>query len=275
MQVFSTVEDFRKARTGFADLGFVPTMGFLHEGHLSLVRRAKAENGAVAVSIFVNPTQFGPTEDLSSYPRDLERDLELLREAGADLVFTPDVDVLYPQGFVTKIDVAGVAAEMEGRSRPGHFSGVATVVTKLFNIVQPQHAYFGQKDAQQCAVVQRFVRDLDIPVRIVVCETSREEDGLARSSRNVRLSAEDRLRAPALYRALTKAAEAFQAGERRTSVLEQIMSEELHAGGIDVVDYATVVSPDTFLRPDILSEKGLALLAVKCSGVRLIDNMLL
>ncbi len=273
MQVFETIAALRTARKGYATLGFVPTMGFLHEGHLGLVRRARAENGAVAVSIFVNPTQFGPNEDYASYPRDPDRDLALLKDAGADLVFLPTPDVLYPPGFATRIEVGGVADELEGQSRPGHFSGVATVVTKLFNIVQPQRAYFGQKDAQQCAVVRRFVADLDIPVEIVVCDIARETDGLARSSRNVRLTPENRQKAPALYEALQEASRLFRSGERNADVLEGALRVSLIKAGVPDIDYATVVNADTFRREDPCSENALALLAVQAGAVRLIDNM--
>ncbi|MFT8326442.1 pantoate--beta-alanine ligase [Gluconobacter oxydans] len=273
MQVFETIGAFRAARTAYPTLGFVPTMGFLHEGHLGLVRRAKAENGTVAVSIFVNPTQFGPNEDYASYPRDPERDLALLKEAGADLVFLPTPDVLYPPGAVTRIEVGGVANELEGQSRPGHFSGVATVVTKLFNIVQPQRAYFGQKDAQQCAVVRRFVADLDIPVEIVVCDIAREADGLARSSRNVRLTAENRQKAPALFQALQETAGLFRNGERDVDILENAMRAVLTEAGLLDIDYATVVNADTFRREQPCSDNALALLAVQAGEVRLIDNM--
>ena len=273
MQVFETIAALRTARKGYATLGFVPTMGFLHEGHLGLVRRARAENGAVAVSIFVNPTQFGPNEDYASYPRDPDRDLALLKDAGADLVFLPTQDVLYPPGFATRIEVGGVADELEGQSRPGHFSGVATVVTKLFNIVQPQRAYFGQKDAQQCAVVRRFVADLDIPVEIVVCDIARETDGLARSSRNVRLTPENRQKAPALYEALQEASRLFRSGERNADVLEGALRVSLIKAGVPDIDYATVVNADTFRREDPCSENALALLAVQAGAVRLIDNM--
>ncbi|AQS90045.1 pantoate--beta-alanine ligase [Gluconobacter albidus] len=273
MQVFETIAALRSARKGYATLGFVPTMGFLHEGHLGLVRRARAENGAVAVSIFVNPTQFGPNEDYASYPRDPDRDLALLKDAGADLVFLPTQDVLYPPGFATRIEVGGVADELEGQSRPGHFSGVATVVTKLFNIVQPQRVYFGQKDAQQCAVVRRFVADLDIPVEIVVCDIARETDGLARSSRNVRLTPENRQKAPGLYEALQEASRLFRSGERNADVLEGALRVSLIKAGVPDIDYATVVNADTFRREDPCSENALALLAVQAGAVRLIDNM--
>lgn len=275
MQVFETIEAFRPARSAFPTLGFVPTMGFLHEGHLGLVRRAKAENGAVAVSIFVNPTQFGPNEDYASYPRDPDRDLALLKDAGADLVFLPTPDVLYPPGFATRINVGGVADELEGQSRPGHFSGVATVVTKLFSIVQPQRAYFGQKDAQQCAVVRRFVADLNLPVEIVVCDIAREADGLARSSRNVRLTAEGRQKAPALFQALQEAARLFRNGERDADVLENALRTALTNAGLPDIDYATVVNADTFRREQPCPDPALALLAVRAGDVRLIDNMLL
>ncbi|HEY1013086.1 MAG TPA: pantoate--beta-alanine ligase, partial [Herpetosiphonaceae bacterium] len=183
MQVVSTIDEMRAARAGFGALGLVPTMGYLHEGHLSLVRRALAECGAAAASIFVNPTQFGPGEDLASYPRDLERDLALLREAGCGLVWTPDAAQMYPPGFGTYVNVEGVTDVLEGARRPGHFRGVATVVTKLFNVVQPTRAYFGQKDVQQTVVIRQLVRDLALPVEIVVAPTVREADGLAMSSR--------------------------------------------------------------------------------------------
>ena len=204
MQVLETVAQVRQARGQFGALGFVPTMGFLHEGHLGLIRRAKASCGAAAVSIFVNPTQFAPTDDLDRYPRDLPRDLELAQAAGADLVFTPDVTELYPDGFSTRIDI-GLAHGAENAARPGHFSGVATVVAKLFNIVQPTMAVFGQKDAEQCAAIRKLVRDLDLPVEIDIAPTAREADGLAMSSRNAYLSTEERAIAPTIWRALSAA----------------------------------------------------------------------
>ncbi|HSD28515.1 MAG TPA: pantoate--beta-alanine ligase, partial [Vicinamibacteria bacterium] len=198
------VRDWRARARG--SVGFVPTMGALHAGHLSLVERARGETDHLAASVFVNPTQFGPQEDLSRYPRDLDRDRALLEEAGVDLLFTPAVDEMYPAGFATAVDVAGLSTRLEGERRPGHFRGVATVVLKLFNVVEPHRAYFGQKDAQQLAVVRRMVRDLDLALAIVACPIVREPDGLAMSSRNVYLGPEDRRAATVLHRALERAA---------------------------------------------------------------------
>ena len=214
MHVLTTVAAVRAARAGYGSLGLVPTMGFLHEGHLSLVRRAKTECGAVAVSIFVNPSQFGEGEDFQSYPRDLGRDLKCLEEAGADLAFTPAVAEIYPPGFDTHIDVGAIARGLEGAARPGHFDGVATVVAKLFNIVQPTRAFFGQKDAQQAAVIQRLARDLDLPCDIVIAPTVREADGVAMSSRNAYLSGPERQAATVLIAALSAAQASFSAVSR-------------------------------------------------------------
>ncbi len=206
MQVVTTIPDVRRARAAAAgSWGLVPTMGYLHAGHLSLVAQARRENDHVAVSIFVNPTQFGPGEDLASYPRDLARDLALLEAARVDLVWTPTVEDLYPPGYQTYVVVEEVTKRLEGAARPTHFRGVATVVAKLFNVIQPDRAYFGQKDAQQVVVIRRMTRDLDFPVDIVVGPTLREPDGLAMSSRNVYLTPEQRRAAPALYRALSAA----------------------------------------------------------------------
>jgi pantoate--beta-alanine ligase len=276
MRVVSTVADLREARRDYPSLGFVPTMGFLHEGHLSLVRAARARMGAVAVSIFVNPTQFAPTEDLSRYPRDLERDLTLLSEAGCDLVFTPDADEVYPAGFSTRVEVDGVTAPLEGAVRPGHFSGVATVVLKLFNMVQPDAAWFGQKDAQQCAVLRRMAADLDLPVEIVVAETVREADGLAMSSRNVYLAPEDRAAAVVLIRALKAADAAFEAGYRSGDLLREIMSGELATAPRGRPDYVSIADPDTLEELRTVDERGaVASLAVRFGETRLIDNLLL
>lgn len=275
MKLCTTVQEMRDARKALGTVGFVPTMGFLHEGHLSLVKRAMAENDAAIVSIFVNPIQFGSSDDLDRYPRALERDLDLLRDAGVAAVFTPDVETLYPEGFVTKVDLGGVALEMEGASRPGHFSGVATVVTKLLNIVQPQRAYFGQKDAQQCAIVRRFVADLNIPTDIVTVPTGREPDGVACSSRNVRLTPEERKKAPGLFKALKKAHELFVEGERSCAILEKEMRDVLHQNGLEHVDYAVVVHPEHFEKINTAPDNALALLAVRVGKVRLIDNILL
>src|SRR5262249_16905411 len=203
MQVIETIAAFREVRSRHARLGLVPTMGYLHEGHLSLVRRAKQECGVVAVSIFVNPTQFGPNEDFARYPRDFERDLALLKKEQTDLIFAPSGAEIYPPGHATAVEVGAVTYVLEGAVRPGHFRGVATVVCKLFNIVQPTRAYFGQKDAQQTVVISKMARDLDMPVEVTVCPTVREPDGLAMSSRNMYLAGDARRAATELYRALT------------------------------------------------------------------------
>lgn len=276
MRVVSTVAELREARKDFPSLGFVPTMGFLHEGHISLVKAAKARMGAVACSIFVNPTQFAPTEDLARYPRDLERDLSLLVDAGCDLVFTPDASEVYPPGFSTRIELDGITAPLEGAVRPGHFSGVATVVTKLFNMVQPDAAWFGQKDAQQCAVIRRMARDLDLPVEIVVALTIREPDGLAMSSRNVYLSPEDRAAAVVLIRALTSAEAAFDAGERDADGLRALMTSVLEGEPRGAPDYVSIADPDTLEELKAVDERGaVASLAVRFGKTRLIDNLLL
>jgi len=275
MQVVETIAAMRGARRGFEGLGFVPTMGFLHQGHLSLVARAKAECGAAAVSIFVNPTQFGPNEDLARYPRDLPRDLALLREAGADVVFTPQPAEIYPPGFATAIDVGPVADPLEGASRPGHFSGVATVVAKLFNIVQPTRAYFGQKDAQQTVVIRRMARDLDMPLEVVVAPTVREGDGLAMSSRNTYLSPEQRGAATVLFRALAEAERRFAAGERDGEALRRAMLAVLAQEPAAQVDYVSVADPDTLEELQRIERGALASMAVRIGATRLIDNLLL
>lgn len=274
MKVVRAIAEVRAARPGLGRLGFVPTMGFLHEGHLSLVRRARAEQGAVAVSIFVNPTQFAPTDDLSRYPRDLEGDLAKLREAGADLVFAPGPAEMYPPGFDTRIVIGGVTAPLEGAARPGHFDGVATVVAKLFNIIQPAAAYFGQKDAQQVAVIRKLVRDLDLPVRIVVGDTVREPDGLAMSSRNSYLAEDERAAATVLWRALSAAAAAWSAGQRDGDRLRAVMRSLLDAEPLASIDYVSVADPETLEELASVGEAGaLASLAVRIGRTRLIDNL--
>ncbi len=274
MQVMETVADFRRARASFGALGLVPTMGYLHEGHLALVRRARAENEAVAASIFVNPTQFGPNEDFSRYPRDVERDLRLLEHEGVDLVFAPSVAEMYPHNYHTYVDVEHVTAPLEGAARVGHFRGVATVVCKLFNITQPTRAYFGQKDAQQTVVIRQMARDLNMPVEIVIVPTVREPDGLAMSSRNVYLSTEQRAAAPVLYRALTEAQRQFAAGERNGEALRQAMRDVLAAEPLAQVEYVSVADPDTLQELDTVEPNGaLFSLAVRFGATRLIDNM--
>jgi pantoate--beta-alanine ligase len=278
VQVLETVNQVRAARTQFGALGLVPTMGYLHEGHLSLVRRAHGECGATAVSIFVNPTQFGRNEDLSRYPRDLERDLALLAAADVDLVFVPAVTDMYPAGFDTWVEPAGVTAVLEGAIRPGHFRGVATVVTKLFNIVQPTRAYFGQKDAQQTVVIQQIVRDLNMPIEVVVVPTARAADGLALSSRNVYLSPEQRATAPTLYRALQAAAAQYAAGETDAAVLRATVEAPILAAApvAGPIDYISIADPRTLQELARIGPNGaLIALAVRFGTVRLIDNITL
>jgi pantoate--beta-alanine ligase len=275
MKVIRTVAEMRAARAGAAGLGLVPTMGYLHAGHLSLVTRAKAENSAVAASIFVNPTQFGANEDLSRYPRDLPRDLGLLEAAGVDFVFAPDAAEMYPPGFDTQILVGGVTEGLEGAMRPGHFAGVATVVAKLFNIVQPTRAYFGQKDAQQSVVIRKLVRDLDLPVEVVVAPTVREADGLALSSRNSYLTSEERAVAPVIYRTLSAAKARFDAGERDAETLRQAMHSILSGQPSLSVDYVSVADPLTLRELDAVDTGALVSTAARLGATRLIDNLIL
>lgn len=255
-------------------IGLVPTMGFLHQGHLSLIDVAR-KHGAefVAVSIFVNPKQFGPGEDLGRYPRDEARDRELLQSRGVDLLFMPSVDEIYPADAVTTVSVGGVAKPLEGERRPGHFDGVATIVMKLFDIVQPDLAVFGRKDAQQCAVIERMVRDLDVPVRLAFGETVREPDGLAMSSRNSYLTADERRRAPALHRALRAGEEAAAHGIRDVAAIETLMRKMIAETPGILVDYLVVVDPETFLPPADFNRDVLLAGAVKIGTTRLIDNI--
>ncbi|NIJ07537.1 pantoate--beta-alanine ligase [Sphingomonas vulcanisoli] len=273
MEVVKTVAAVRAARGRFPMLGLVPTMGFLHAGHISLVERAKAECGAVAVSIFVNPTQFAAHEDLGRYPRDLPRDLALLEAAGADLVFTPGPADMYPDGFQTRIELGPVTEPLEGAVRPGHFAGVATVVAKLFNIVQPTRAYFGQKDAQQCVVVRRMVRDLDMPVEVVVAPTVREADGLAMSSRNAYLNAEERAEAPLLYRALSYGEALFAEGERDAGMLRAAIRERVEINPRFTIDYVSVADAETLEELERVDRDAVISLAARLGTTRLIDNV--
>lgn len=276
MKVVTTLDDLRQARAALlGPVGLVPTMGYLHEGHLSLARRARAECASVAASIFVNPTQFGPNEDLASYPRDLPRDLAMLEAAGVDLVWTPTPEIVYPTGFQTWVTVEEVAKPLEGSQRPGHFRGVATVVAKLFNAFQPHRAYFGQKDAQQVAVIKQMVRDLNFPVEIVVCPTVREPDGLAMSSRNAYLSAEQRAAAPVLFRALNAAATAFAAGERDAEALRQLMAGIIDAEPLARRQYVSVADPETLQELEGSIQRALLSMAVFIGKTRLIDNLVL
>ncbi|HEX6542779.1 MAG TPA: pantoate--beta-alanine ligase [Ktedonobacterales bacterium] len=279
MQVIETVDEMRAVRRGWASgsVGLVPTMGYLHAGHLSLVERARAENDHVVVSIFVNPAQFGPHEDLSRYPRDLPRDLALLESAGVDVVFAPGVEQMYPAGFATYVEPAGVLAErLEAATRPGHFRGVATVVAKLFQVITPDNAYFGQKDAQQVAVVRRMVSDLNLPVQIRIMPIVREADGLAMSSRNKYLGPEDRAAAIVLSRALQAGMRAFES-QPVGSVADVIaaMAEVVAAEPRAQLDYADVCDPDTFIPLTELRSPALLAIAAKVGPARLIDNVLL
>lgn len=275
MIVTRAIAEIRVARWEDPSLqwGLVPTMGYLHEGHLSLVRRARSENDRVAVSIYVNPTQFAPDEDLDVYPRDMERDLRILREEEVDVVFAPDDEVMYGPGFQTEVRVRELTQLLEGASRPTHFQGVTTVVAKLFNIVQPHRAYFGQKDAQQAVVVRRMVQDLNFNLDVVVCPIVREEDGLAQSSRNERLTPEQRAAAPVLHRALHAARSALQSGERRGDRLREIMARVVEAEPLARVDYVSVANPGTLRELDLVHDDALLSLAVYFGDVRLIDNM--
>lgn len=253
-------------------VGFVPTMGALHEGHLSLVRLARERADRVVASVFVNPAQFGPNEDLSRYPRQPEKDAALLAEAGCDLLFLPEVETIYPPGHTTFIEPGGPAEGLEGAFRPGHFRGVATVVSALFNLVRADVAVFGKKDAQQLAVVRKMVRDLHIPVDIVAGETVREPDGLALSSRNVFLSPDERQAATVLYRSLSAAEKAIQAGERRGDEVRRVLREVLDAEPLARTEYAEVVDAETFQPVETLRGSLVLPLAVRVGGTRLIDN---
>jgi pantoate--beta-alanine ligase len=270
-----TVAEVRAWRRSKDSLGFVPTMGALHAGHLSLVERARRENDAVAASVFVNPTQFGPNEDLSRYPRRLEEDADLLRAAGCDLLFAPPVEEMYPEGAETFVVPGSVAGPLEGERRPGHFRGVATVVLELLNIVAPTRAYFGEKDAQQLAVIQRMVADLRVDVAIVPCPIVREPDGLAMSSRNAYLSAEERRAATVLHRALRVGEHAWQAGERTGDALRALLGRTIAEEPLARLDYASAADPASFREVETATGPVRLLLAVRVGNTRLIDNLLL
>jgi pantoate--beta-alanine ligase len=275
VKIVHRIAEVREARSSFAQLGLVPTMGYLHAGHLSLVTRARAECGAAAVSIFLNPTQFGPGEDLARYPRNIPRDLALLGRSGVDLVFVPEISEIYPQGFSTRIDPGGIGAVLDGASRPGHFAGVATVVAKLLNIFQPDRAYFGQKDGQQCAVIRHLVRDLDMNVRIVVGETIREADGLAMSSRNVYLDPPQRHAAAVLYRSLQAAKRCFDEGERHADRLREGVRAIIADEPLAALDYVSVAEPDTLEELPRAVSGSMVSVAARFGPTRLIDNVIL
>lgn len=263
------------ARSNGQTIGFVPTMGALHAGHVSLIERARAECDYVVVSIFVNPTQFGPNEDFQKYPRPRSLDLQICGDAGADLVFYPTVEVMYPAGYRTYVEVSGLSEVLEGAIRPGHFRGVATVVTKLFMIVGAGKAYFGQKDYQQQLLIRIMTRELNLPTEIVTCKTLRDPDGLAMSSRNAYLTAAERQAGLCLSRALFRTRQLFADGERDPQKLSQALRDEIALTPSAVVDYAVIVDADTLVELTELAEKSVALVAARFGATRLIDNLIL
>lgn len=277
MKICTTISEVRNAcREAQAHrLGLVPTMGALHEGHLSLIRAAKAQCDLVAVSIFVNPTQFGPSEDLARYPRPFERDIQLLENEGVDIVFAPSINEMYGKGETTWVTVEGLSEKLDGRSRPGHFRGVTTVVSKLFHIIEPDVAFFGQKDAAQLAVIRRMVRDLNFPVEIVACPIVREPDGVAMSSRNAYLNPDDRRRALVLSRSLKEVEREFGNGERSAAMLivtaRQVFGREPQVR----LDYFEIVDPDTLDPVDQIKQRTLVAVAAYVGAIRLIDNIVL
>lgn len=270
-EVRQIVKEWRKEGL---TVGLVPTMGYLHEGHKSLIDKAVKENDRVVVSVFVNPIQFGPTEDLASYPRDLKRDAKLCEEAGANLIFHPEKEEMYFDDFSSFVEVQGVSKGLCGKSRPIHFRGVCTVVTKLFNIVKPDRAYFGQKDAQQLAVVKRMVRDLNMDIEIIGCPIIREEDGLAKSSRNTYLSPEERKAAVILSKSLKLGKEAIEAGERDSKKIIDIITNNINTEKLAKIDYVEIVDPLSIENIDKIENSALVAMAVYIGKTRLIDNFI-
>ncbi|MEX2229504.1 MAG: pantoate--beta-alanine ligase [Dehalococcoidia bacterium] len=277
MKIARTIAELRAARVALpSPVGFVPTMGYLHAGHRTLMDGARAQSRSLAVSIFVNPTQFGPGEDFERYPRDVPRDLAMCEDAGVDVIFMPTVGEMYPAGASTTVRVGEITSVLEGAHRPGHFDGVTTVVSKLFHIVQPDRAYFGLKDAQQLLAIRRMVRDLDMPVEIVGCPTVREPDGLALSSRNVYLSAEERMQALALSRGLRQATQAFADGVRDASRLRGMVEREIAAQPLARIDYVSLADAESLGELDAeIARPALLSMAVRFGSTRLIDNAVL
>ena len=279
MQIVAAVEEVRKQVKAWREeglsVGLVPTMGYLHEGHKSLIDKAVEQNDRVVVSVFVNPIQFGPTEDLATYPRDLERDAALCENAGASLIFHPEPEDMYFDDFCTYIDMEHLTKGLCGKTRPTHFRGVCTVVGKLFNIVQPDRAYFGQKDAQQLAVIRRMVRDLNFNLEIVGCPIIREEDGLAKSSRNTYLSPEERQAAVILHKGLTKGEELIRAGEKSTEVVKKAIRDIIESEPLAKIDYVEIVDFDNIQEKAVLDGSILAAVAVYIGKTRLIDNFII
>jgi len=274
MKVVETIANLKSLRLKLPEpVGFVPTMGYLHKGHLALVKRAKAEDSSVVVSIFVNPTQFGPHEDFDKYPRNPQRDLALLEKEGVDLVFMPSVAEMYPPEFSSWVDVGKIAERLEGASRPGHFRGVTTVVAKLFNLVQPDKAYFGQKDAQQLAVIKKMVADLNMNLEVVIVPTVREADGLAMSSRNTYLNPKERKAATVLYQALGLAQKLWSQGEKDAQTIRQRMTALIQKQPLAHIDYISIADAETLDELDAVRPPALVSLAVKIGKTRLIDNV--
>jgi len=276
MQVARSVAEMKKLRRECAgSVGLVPTMGYLHEGHLELARRARSENAVAVATIFVNPTQFGPKEDFKAYPRDLDHDLAMLEKAGAGIVFVPEDGEMYPSGYDTWVEVRGITAKLEGKSRPTHFQGVTTVCNKLFNITEPHRAYFGQKDAQQAIVIQKMVADLNMNLEIVVCPTIRESDGLAMSSRNTYLTKEERPSAAVLYKSLCLARDMYEKGERDAAKMRQAMHGLITGEPAAKIDYISIADAASLDEVDIIGGRVLVSLAVRLGKPRLIDNIFL
>jgi pantoate--beta-alanine ligase len=276
MKVVKTIAGLRKLRLKLPEpVGFVPTMGYLHQGHLALVRQARAENPSVVVSIFVNPTQFGPQEDFARYPRNPERDLALLEKERVDLVFMPTAEEMYPPKFNSWVEVGGITEKLEGASRPGHFRGVATVVAKLFNIVQPDKAYFGQKDAQQLIIIKKMASDLDMNLEVIAVPTVREPDGLAMSSRNTYLNPEERKQAVVLYQALKLAQKLYTEGEKDAESIRQQMTDLIQKQPLAKIDYISIADAETLDELEIVKPPALVSLAVRFGKTRLIDNVVL
>lgn len=278
MKVVHTINEVREIVKNWKkegqSIGFVPTMGYLHEGHKSLILKSVSENDKTVVSVFVNPTQFGPNEDLAKYPRDLLRDTKLVESAGADLIFNPEPSEMYPEHFTTTVNTSEVTEHLCGAKRPVHFGGVCQVLTKLFNIVTPNKAYFGQKDAQQLAVVKRFVRDLNFDIEIIGCPIIREDDGLAKSSRNTYLSPEERKAAPILYKSLLEGKKLIEAGERKASVIIKKITDVLNEEPLAKIDYVSIVDNQNIQPIETLKGEILVAIAVYIGTTREIDNFI-
>jgi pantoate--beta-alanine ligase len=276
MKLINSIQEMKSLRRNIrGTLGFVPTMGYLHEGHISLVQQSVKDNDTTAVSIYVNPTQFGPNEDFQAYPRDLERDLKLLEKAHTDIVFFPSNTEMYPDDYCTWIDVEKITARLEGEIRPGHFRGVATIVTKLFNIVQPDKAYFGQKDAQQALVIQRMTKDLNMNLDVIIMPTLREKDGLAMSSRNTYLNPEERKTATILYKALSLVIQLKEQGENGTADIKNKMERLIITEPLAKIEYISIADTQTLEELSSLAPRSLVSMAVRIGKTRLIDNLII